>query len=564
VLRRLRMTELVPLAPRPSPFITLRRVTFRAVLEAAIAAAVAGLLAVFTLRALPGSPPADGMLPLFAILCALASARFSGAGEAAGSGSHSGLWTIPLLFVVAIALPAELRLQAWGFLLAVALTIAAVSAMRRGSLPIAAASWLLAVAGGVRLFPFEPRGSMHALVAIAGGIGLLFAAAHRPLFQRDPAGETGREVAAVAFLLALAMVLVAPLADWRGAVLPALAALIILGVRNGRIDLAIASILLGLLGGLWMAAGAAAAMVGRVAGAWLRPAGLPVAVPVLGGTSLRGVAAALLFAPGASIGFLTAPAPWRLAAAAVLALSLLVRPLPAVVLSLVALMLLVERPGPLARRFAAVPGGFAFGLMVMAGVSGAIAPLFPAALPFEFRLVLTATAAVALLVPVPLISALLLASGAVVSLAALPVPHRVEVGARSLAPGESAVLAAPASPGDLRLVLSGANVAGLPAATPFATVEILDREGRGLRRGVELGEVADWAAFRSGSLRRATNRFPLEPGFRIEEKGRNAWLRGEGVIEIEGASGARWLRVSAAPTLPPDARVLVERMEIRR
>jgi hypothetical protein len=182
-------------------------------------------------------------------------------------------------------------------------------------------------------------------------------------------------------------------------------------------------------------------------------------------------------------------------------------------------MLLVERPGPLARRFAAVPGGFAFGLMVMAGVSGAIAPLFPAALPFEFRLVLTATAAVALLVPVPLISALLLASGAVVSLAALPVPHRVEVGGRSLAPGESAVLAAPASPGDLRLVLSGANVAGLPAATPFATVEILDREGRGSRRGVELREVADWGAFRSGSLRRAVNRFPLEPGFRIEGNG---------------------------------------------
>ena len=105
-------------------------------------------------------------------------------------------------------------------------------------------------------------------------------------------------------------------------------------------------------------------------------------------------------------------------------------------------------------------------------------------------------------------------------------------------------------------------MAGLPSATPFATVEILDREGRGLRRGVELSEVADWGAFRSGSLRRAVNQFPLEPGFRIEGTGRNAWLRGEGAIDIDSAPGVRWLRVSAAPSLPPDARVLVERMEI--
>jgi hypothetical protein len=78
-----------------------------------------------------------------------------------------------------------------------------------------------------------------------------------------------------------------------------------------------------------MAAGAAAAaMVGRVAGAWLRPAGLPVAVPILGGTSLRGVAAALLFRSRRLDRFSHGPGTWRLAAAAVLALSLLVRPFP--------------------------------------------------------------------------------------------------------------------------------------------------------------------------------------------------------------------------------------------
>jgi hypothetical protein len=537
-------------------------VTLRAVLEAAFAAAVAGLLAALTVRALPESVPADGMLILYAVLCALASAGFSRSGEN-GSRSHLALWTVPLVLITAVALPEELRLHAWGFLLAIALTIAAVSAMARGSLSMAAASWLLAVGGAVRLFPFELQGSTYALLAIAGGIGLLFATAHHPLFQRDSAAVRERQVAAGAFLLALAMVLVAPLADWRGAILPLLAALTVVAVRSGRIELAIASILLGLAGGFWMAAGAAAAMAGRVAGAWLRPAGLPLAVPILGGTSLRGAASALLFAPGASLGFLAAPASWRLAAAAVLAVSLIVRPLPGLVLSLIALLLLVERPGPLARRFAAVPAGFAFGLMVMAGFSGALAPLFPAALPFDLRLVLTATAAVALLVPVSWIAALLVASGAVVALAALPLPLHVEEAGRSLAPGDSAVLAAQGASGDLRLVLSGANVAGLPAATPFATVEILDREGRGSRRGVELREVADWGAFRSGSLRRAVNRFPLEPGFRIEGTGRDAWLRGEGAIFID-APGIRWLRVSAEPTLPPDARVLIERMEISR
>jgi len=537
-------------------------VTPRAVLEAAIAAAVAGLLAAFALRALPERVPADGMLPLFAVLCALASARLGSREEAEESRSHLGLWTVPLLLLAAIGVPEEFRLQAWGFLLAAALTVAVVSAMTRGSLPVAAASWLLAVAGGVRLFPLEPRGSAYALLAIAGGIGLLFATAHHPLFLRDPAAERERDVGAGAFLLALAIVLVAPLADWRGAVLPALAALTVLAVRSGRIDLSIASILLGLAGGFWMAAGAAAAMVGRIAGAWLRPAGLPVAVPAFGGVTLRGAAAALLYAPGGSLGFLAAPAPWRLAAAAVLAVSLIVRPLPGLVLSLVALLLLVERPGPLDRRFAAIPGGFAFGLMVMAGFSGALAPVFPAALPFELRLVLTATAVVALLVPLSSIAALLAASGAVVSLAALPVPVHSEQAGRSLAPGDSAVLAAPGASGDLRLVLSGAHVAGLPAGTPFATVEILNREGRGLRRVVEMGEVADWGAFRSGSLRSAVNRFPLEPGVRIEGIGRDAWLRGEGAIEV--GSDVSWLRVSAASTLPPDARVLVERMEILR
>ncbi|HEY0593468.1 MAG TPA: hypothetical protein VGF40_16975, partial [Thermoanaerobaculia bacterium] len=162
------------------------------------------------------------------------------------------------------------------------------------------------------------------------------------------------------------------------------------------------------------------------------------------------------------------------------------------------------------------------------------------------------------------IAASVIAAGAFVALVALipREPYHVEPVGIAVGAGESFVLDAPLPSRAIDVVVSGANVSGLPAGTRIGTLQVVDAAGEAFARPIEVGDLADWGAFRPGDLFRTRNPLPRRPGWTIAGEGRDAALRGEGRLAVRVDRPIRRMIVAAAPSLPPDARLQIERMEV--
>jgi hypothetical protein len=122
----------------------------------------------------------------------------------------------------------------------------------------------------------------------------------------------------------------------------------------------------------------------------------------------------------------------------------------------------------------------------------------------------------------------------------------------ALAANQSYTIALPPETKSATVALSGANVSSLRAGTLVGRVN--DRE-------VRIGDIADFGFMRREHFHASRNNLPRRPVWDFRDYGQFAWLYGAGRITIDHPPSA--LRVTAAPTLPPAARLEIESIETR-
>lgn len=521
---------------------------------------------------------ADAALPLW-IAVSLLSVALAPRGLARSAGTLA----LPLLLAVAVTVPdADSRHLGYGLVVAASVGAAAAAAAERGRIAFRTASALLLLILAVRLVPLDPRSAAALAVIAAAGVLLLHSLSAPPLFRNRGSEESlarpswwpgGREdeppeprsVPVGAFLLTAALTAIAPAEPWKGALTPLAAAALVAAMRSGAIVTWGGAVGIALLVGRWAVAAVVLAAGASLVTGWMGRGSRAVVVPTVWLGSARAAGAALAFSP-ASIGDLAgAPLGRRIAAFAILLLSLFARPFPSLALALTALLLVAGPHGPAGRRLASIPAALGSALLCFAAWSGIFDAGFPALIPTTAWIALAAGGALAVLVPRLVAGALLAgALGAgVVAFALVPPGAVLEVGAM-IAPGESVVLVPPARSDAVEIVMSGANVSNLGAGAPVARLRILGEQGEAWSRQVTIGEIADWAAFRSGNGFWTRNPVPRRPAWRIEGGGRSAFIRGEGRVAVRASSSIRSIEVRAAGNLPPDARILIESLEVPR
>ncbi|MGH9456769.1 MAG: hypothetical protein ACRD2J_03915 [Thermoanaerobaculia bacterium] len=544
------------------------------VLLHAFAIAAAALLGFAVVLAGGFDHPVDRALPLWAAIVAVLAVSCMWAGrpgpqpnpgrtrvEGSGAGrpGHGGIALgVPLLLAAAIAVPDErARHFAYGIVLALAFCAAVADGLRRDGVPVARATLVLVLLVAIRAVPFDAGAIVPLALLAAGAAALARALAVPALFEiaPDAAVSLGR------LLVAGAIVWITPAAPLDAALVPLVVA-ILLVARSGNYAAMAVSLLLAIVVGRWMVVAGALAIAPAFAAAWLgrrREGNATFAIPLGYG---HAAVAGLAFAPGALRGLVTVPAADGIAAVLILALSFAVRPMPSLLLALLALLLPLD-PRERSGGFAAVPAAFAVALVSASAWSGATAPAFPLLAEPWVWIALALAGAIGAAIPGVPVRAVIAAAAAVAVVALVPPAPRETVPLRrSLAPGESFVIAAPPGARAVDLVLSGANVSNTTRNTVVATVSVLDATGRGARREVRLRELADWAAFREGDLFRTLNPLPRRPEWSIEGTGREAMLRGEGRIELRAEAPIARVEVRAADGLAPNARVQVERIEV--
>lgn len=514
----------------------------------ALAAVVAGRL--------ESASWADLALPLWVLLATLPAA-----GLPPRSGSRLA-FAVPLLLAIAVMVPAApLRHLGYGAVIGVSFAIGVARMTTAGRIPLRYATLLIVLAGSARLFPFDWRTAANLGIVLAGTLlALRWTSAEAPQFREEGRPESP-SAAVPLVLLCLALVLVAPIAPLRGALfVPALAAAALF-LLEGSLVAAVVAGLLAIFVGKWAIAAVAILIAARFVGARVgaRDGAPAVVVPGLG--SLRAGSGALLFWPGAPLALVHAAMPERLAFAGLLLLSVLARPAPAMLLALSAAIFLCRNPGAGATRLSAVTGAFTFALLALIPKAGAIGAAFPTLLGWPMALALAVAGSIALLLP-SRFGTVLAAAIPVILLAAVgQTPRHVQPLGQSAGAGERLVIIPRFAADRIELSVSGANVSGLRDGVRVGTLYVIDRDGDGWKREIRIGEIADWAAFREGDFFGTLNPRPLRPGGTIVGAGRQAFLRGEGMIPIRVPSAIRRIELAVSEDLPGDVRVYIDRME---
>lgn len=133
-------------------------------------------------------------------------------------------------------------------------------------------------------------------------------------------------------------------------------------------------------------------------------------------------------------------------------------------------------------------------------------------------------------------------------------PHRPKQISRpvgeALAAGRSLELEVPA--GTTALVVSGANVSRLRRGAVLGRV---DPDGRAIR----IGDAADWGAMRREQAHGSRNPFPRDSAGLVRGYGYEAWIDGAGRVPLP--AGVERIRITADPSLAPDASLQVEGFE---
>lgn len=107
--------------------------------------------------------------------------------------------------------------------------------------------------------------------------------------------------------------------------------------------------------------------------------------------------------------------------------------------------------------------------------------------------------------------------------------------------------------------MSGANISALRPDTPVATIDSA-ADAEGYRRIVTAGEVGDWGGFRDEHLFTTRTRAMARPGL-LEGVGREAFVRGDGLIPLAAGASPAVVRIRRVPGLDGDVVLVVEAME---
>lgn len=123
----------------------------------------------------------------------------------------------------------------------------------------------------------------------------------------------------------------------------------------------------------------------------------------------------------------------------------------------------------------------------------------------------------------------------------------------ALVPGQSVWLDLPS--GADALVVSGAN------ALDFRGGRVIGRIDPGATP-IRIGEVADWGYARRDQFWKSHNSLPKNPAGSIRDYGYDAWIDGAGRVPLP--AGVVRIRITAERSLPADARLQVEAIEVAR
>ncbi|HVT43390.1 MAG TPA: hypothetical protein VMT00_03275 [Thermoanaerobaculia bacterium] len=542
---------------------------------AGLAAAAAAWLAVRG-RALT---PVDEALPLLALLIVTSAwvVRHSVAGEAI-------LGALPLLLVASFAVPQEeLRLACYGLLVTVAFGAALVRASTGSEPPSMIADGEPSdLRGGERADPGGAgltAGSAVVLLAVGFAAMRLTAAADHLVPALVFAGgamlllaaSAGRPIRLTTLLIVLVTMVVTPLAPARAALFPILLGLLVWHLRRPHPLTAAGALVVAVLCGRWAIPLALVPIIsrfllpGRSSGGALLAAVVP----------LRSIQASILlrvavFHPAAILDLLRADPARRVVAILLVVIAVFLRPSLALLYLLASIVFLSADAG----REGEAPERWLPPLLILLLLTthlawgGALLSVFPLPLSPPALLFIVATALLPLLIARRMVRAagvsalLLLVIIAVVAAGGRFEPF-VSTNQVSLRAGEAASFSVHRNEGRIAVVLSGAHMSALAAGTPVGVVEAIGEEGRGVRREVRVGELADWASLRSDQAFFSRNPFPDDPAGRIAGHGASSFLTGAGRIAIGLEAPIILVRVTAGE-LPPDVRLQVEGIEVRK
>lgn len=515
--------------------------------------------------AAPSDNFVDRALPLYAsalaVIALLEGRRF---------GDATLAFALPVLGVARIAVFDEnLRILIYGVILAaVAVSFAARVVARFGRLSTGEGVALVAVCvAAMKLVPFSRDLALAQAAAIAGVVVLGLS-----LATRDGLG-------AGALLVCLAAGLATPLAPTKAALFPVVLAAALVALR-GPSPFSIAALAgSALLAGRWswpLAALVVCVLLLEEVVETLqarRPAAVAFAAAPLGSVTLgTGALAAAAFSPESIAALARLALRARVGAVALAAAGLVLRPSLGALYMVAALAILLtdesrrgETPNGESAAVPLVAASFAFAMLALLGYSGAVASRFPLPLPVGAIAIVAVVALVAMPARRMPGIAVTLSAAALVATAAFAAagPRETTLAVREvLAPGESWE-GEIATADEIRVELAGGNLTALLPGTPVGTVEAFDRSGRGVRRDVVIGEVADWGLGRPGHYFAARNEWPRWSGAKIAEYGHEAFLGGSGTVTVELPSAVR-LKVTAAPSLPAGGRLHVDSVTVAR
>lgn len=497
---------------------------------------------------LPQPTPIDRSLPFVAILIAIlawTAGRLEGLVQA----------MLPVLVFFAVVPEERPRLLAYGAILGFGAVAAAWGL--RGSEPSEKRSlqWVALVVVLTIALRAVPAPA-DALVAIA----LLLAGVAALAVQFE-----SQDLAWHALPLILATGLVTPLLPVRASLFPLMLACLILFLRKGSLAALAGSVVLAIAAGRWamllVAIGALPVLIRVALDRKSRSGAAMMAIPLLSG-SWTVAARFAAFAPSAAVDAFSSGHGPAISALLVALISIALRPALAAMYLLAAMVLVLPVvASPLRQRLAVPSAWFAAMWLVLFSWSGALPPSFPLPAPLLAVLGLSALLTIPLLVRPSWISGAIGAAMFVTLLAICPASGgEVQMIGEALRPGESLLIPPEREASAVTLVVSGANVSALRPGTSLGFVELVDETGRGYRRAFRLGEVADWGAFRPGHFFATQNIAPGTGPF-IAGYGSSAYLAGWSRIPLTLQRPIATLRVTASPTLPPNAVLQLHQLE---
>ena len=131
----------------------------------------------------------------------------------------------------------------------------------------------------------------------------------------------------------------------------------------------------------------------------------------------------------------------------------------------------------------------------------------------------------------------------------------------ALAASESATFDLPPRVRHVVVTASGANAARMRPGTLLGTIEAVSDASSDCRRSIRIGDVADFGFDRSTQFFASRNSFPRWSEWDLRDYGIHAWVHGAGRVAIGCGHDISSLRITAAPGLPPDARLQIESIE---